>query len=460
MPGMRRPSGSRTKRLTAAKLTPPDGFGWLGVAAMFLLVVSRVPTGGGAFWTFPLLSLGEWLLLPLGAAALTMGLLTLWKVRERTWLPLWMSGVVPGCLWLLAAGLTLLKNDFGQEGGDMFLSWAVRLIFPTMAFLPLLAQPKWRNRLMWALAGGIVLNVAMILTQARASGLSLPDTGLLRVGGLLEGQFEYGLFLAVSLPLLAAWRGGENSRHRALSTLLCTFLLPALALGACFSLGALVAVGAGLAISWAAWRGPAWIMGVFICLLLFGYGSDTRRTREINSRKLLAASAALNRQQYDRALAVFESKPFFGDSPEHFLANDPNRSNDKAAAPWYATLIGGTGLAGLGLWLVLLAELVVRAMGQHGQRCILPGGVLGGTAGLAIMSLWSNAMPLGAGAMIGLLLAFSIVEEEEIPMLAARRRAPRLRKVKKNLPGSGEEDEEIGYFTIRYENDAKSNETE
>lgn len=378
---------------------------------MFLLMAVRLRVGGGA-WYFPLLSLGEWLLLPLGAASLTMGLLALWKVRERTLLPLWMSAVIPACLWLAAMGLNMLARGATQEGGDQFLSWTVHLVFPTLAFLPLLAQPEWRDRLFWALAAGITLNAALVFLQARASGHVPPDTALLDAGGLLAGQYDYALYAALALPLLAAWRGGETKRHRALATMLCTFLLPALALSACFSLPGLAAAGIGLAVAWAAWRSPAWITGVFICLLLFGYGAEQRRQRDENHRRLVAASAAIGMNQYGRAFAIFAESPYFGEGPEAFAAGDrPADDGGAAPHPWYAALLGGGGLIGLGLWLALLAELAVRAVGRYGRRCLLSGGVLGATFGLAAVGLWTNALPEGAGALVGLLLAISALEE-------------------------------------------------
>lgn len=446
MSEMRRHRHGKTKRLTAAKLAPPDWFGWTAVAAMFLLVVARLPLGGSA-WTFPLLSFGEWLLLPLGAAALTMGLLALWKVRERTWMPLWLSAVAPGILWLLAIGLCMLKNDVTQIGGDMFLAWAVRLVFPTMAFLPLLAQPLWRDRLMWALAAGVAANAVAIFWQGRTSGLALPDPGLLELGGFLGGQYDYGLLLAVALPLLASWRGGETSRRRALATMLCTFLLPALALGASFSWVALAATAIGLAVSLVTWRGGAWIMGIFLCLLLFGYGAESRREREVQHRRLLAASFDTGRERYAQAFKVFETKPFFGVGPEAFLAADAKKAPaPETPTPWYAALLGGSGLAGLGIWLVILAQLAARSMGQFGWRCLLHGGVLGGAFGLAAAGLWTDAMPQGAGALVGLLLAVSIVEEEVVAPLHARTR--RQRRNKKSAPLEGAR--EVGFFTVSY----------
>ncbi len=399
------------RRTAGDRGAPPDWFGWLALAAMFLLPLVRVGTSSGV-WTFPLLSLGEWLLLPLGAASLTMGLLTRGTLQGKNLLPLWMAAVAPAFLWLLVAGLSMLINGASPAGGDLFLSWVVHLIFPVMAFLPLLVLPIWRDRLMWALAAGLALNAILVFWQARSAGLAPPDAGLLDFGGMLAEQYDYALLLGTAIPLLAAWRGGDLQKSRALAIMFCTFLLPALSLIACFSWAGVAALAVGLAVSWAAWRSPAWIMGIFLCLLVFGYGSDTRSERDSNQRRLLAASLQAGGGNYQKALKTFEARPILGSGPESYLAESAGAANPM---PWYAALLGGTGLLGLGMWLALLAELAARTLGRDGRRCLLYGGVLGGTAGLAVACLWSPALPEGAGAMVGLLLAFSILEEPERP---------------------------------------------
>lgn len=426
MPENRRNHAGKQKRLTAAKFAPPDWFGWMGVAAMFLLPVVRINFSDGP-WFFPLLSLGEWLLLPMGAVSLSIGLLTLWKIRERTLLPLWISAVLPALAWLAAMGVSMLKNGVGPAGGDMLLSWAVHIVFPTMAFLPLLARPYWRDRLMWALAGGIIANVALIFWQSYAAGLSMGDEERLSLGGLLANQHDYGLMLAIALPLLAAWRGGSIDKNRSLAMMFGTFLLPAVCLSASYSWVGVIAASVGLIISWAAWRSTAWILGLFLCLLLFGYGSEDRRDREMNQRRLLIASATMGDETYRKAADVFMDQPFFGAGPESFHAGD---GHEPAATirptPWYASLLGGSGLAGLGLWLVLLGELAARTFGRHGKRCLWYGGVLGGVAGVAVAGLWTDVLPEGAGALIGLLIAASVLEEPEA--VAGSRRFVRRKK--------------------------------
>lgn len=402
---------------------PPDWYGWLGLAAMFLLGVARVTRDGG-MWELPLLSLGEWLMLPLGAASLTMGLLSLGRIREKTLLPLWMAAVLPGVLWLAAAGLSMLRNGAGPDGGDLFLSWAVRLIFPGMAFLPLLASAKWRDRVMWALAAGLVLNVAVILAQFFSAGHAAADSENLAMGGLLADQGDWGMMLAVSLPLLAAWRGGNSGMNRATALLICMFLLPALTLSSCWSWAGLAGAGAGLVVCWVSWRSHAWIMGVFLCLLLFGYGSGERLARERDRRQLLAFSASEGGACNDVALKAFVNRPYTGLGPDAFQAKCSEVPEKGGRASWYAALLGGTGLIGLCLWLVMLAELAARALGRDGRRTLLrSGGVLGGTVGLAVASAWTGALSPGAGAMAGFLLAVSLLEEPEVA--AAGRRASR-----------------------------------
>lgn len=413
-----RPVRGKTRRLAAAKFTPPSWFGWLGVAAMVLLPVVGINAAKGK-WFFPLLSLGEWLLLPLGAASLSMGLLTLWKVRERTLLPLWISAIIPALLWMAAVGIATLCNPCTASSGDMFLSWAVHLVFPTMAFLPLLSRPEWRDRLMWGLAAGLALNIAVIAWQWKSAGLPADSLGLLNLGGLLVNQHDYAVFLAVALPLLAAWRGGDADKYRALSILICTFLLPAVALTVCFGLPGLAAAAIGLAICLATWRNIAWIMGIFLCLLIFGYGSASRTETDAARRRLIAASP-MGQEAYGKAMRTFLEHPYLGSGPESFGGAEGNGNGARPVdalnpRPWYATLLGGSGLIGLGMWLVLLGELAARALGRYGKRCLWYGGVLGGTIGLAAAGLWVDALPEGVGALVGILIAVSTLEEPAAP---------------------------------------------
>lgn len=415
----------RSQRLTLAKLTPPDWYGWLGVAAMFLLATVRWRLADGV-WFFPLLSLGEWLLMPLGVASLSMGFLSLSRIREKTLLPLWISALVPAILWLATVGMVMLKSGIGAGGGDIFLAWAVHLVFPAMAFLPLLTIRIWRNRLMWALTAGLVANVALISIQARSGGVSAPGHGMWALGGSLANQHDYALMIGIALPLIAAWRGGGGGgKHRAFSVLFCTFLLPALAMAACHTVTGMVAAAVGLTVAWAAWRSYAWILGVFLCLLVVGYGAESHSDRDQAQRRLLADSASLGGSCYRKALNTFQVRPFTGSGPEAFLdANGTNGRNGNATVPWYALLLGGTGLAGLGMWLVLLGELAARTMGRFGRRCLWHGGVLGGVAALAAAGAWTDVLPEGAGAMVGLLIALSILEEPDdaIPARRARKR--------------------------------------
>ncbi len=413
-------------RLAVPKTLTPDWFGWAGIAAMFLLSVTRLGPPGGDAWQFPLLSLGEWLLVPLGTASLIMGLLSLGPHREKTLLPLWLSAIVPGVLWLAAAALSIGLNNATSAEGDIFLAWAVQLIFPAMAFLPLLAQRTWRNRLMWALACGLCANIALVIWQSYAAGSGADRMAL---GGFLSSQHDYGLGIGMVLPLLVAWRGGEIRSNRSMAILFCTFLLPALALGACFSLSGLVAAAIGLSIGWASWRSPAWIMGIFVCLILFGYGSTSKARKEADSRHRLVATASQGLDKYDKAFAIFETSPYFGSGPGSFLSGNGNgaravHSAPDSPTPWYAVLLGGTGLVGLGLWLALLAELAARALGRFGRNSLWAGGVVGAAAALAASGLWTDGMPEGVGSLVGLLLAVSMLEQPDTapsPRRVARR---------------------------------------
>ena len=404
----------RSQRLTLAKFNPPDWYGWAGVLAMFLIVAVRIEGGDGA-WFFPLLSLGEWLLLPLGVLSLTMGFLSLSRIREKTVLPIWLSAILPALLWLAAVGLSMLSNRVGPAGMDLILSWAVHLIFPSLAFLPLLTIRPWRDRLMWALAAGVIINVVAVFFQGRAQNLALPDPRFMGLGGFLANQHDFGVLLAVSLPLLAAWRGGDGEGpNKSLAVLFTTFLLPALALSACFTLPILLAATIGLLVAWAAWRSQAWILGVFLALLVVGYGAESRLERDGNQRRLLAESAMMCGDNYRKALNTFQVRPFLGSGPEAFIRGDGRQPVDGIeCSPWYATLLGGTGLLGLGMWFVLLAELAARTMGRFGRRCLWHGGVLGGVAAMGALGLWTDCLAEGSGAMAGLLIALSILEEPE-----------------------------------------------
>jgi hypothetical protein len=409
-------------RLAVPKTMTPDWFGWLGVLTMALLTVVRIEPSETP-WFFPLLSLGEWLLMPLGAASLTMGLLALRPQHEKGVLPLWIAAVIPAAVWLAVVGIAILRNQALPTEGDMLLAWTVQLIFPTMAFLPLLAQRMWRNRLMWALLAGVLANIVLIIYQSAGGGGD-------NAGGFLAHRYDYGLLLGVSLPLLSAWRGGEIRKNRALIIMFCTFLLPAMALGTCNTVSGMAAAAAGLTVSWAAWRSPGWIMGIFLVLIVFGYGSQARTAQDEGKRARLAATAAVNSDDYERAFSVFVHAPFFGDGPGSFLAGDldgyhATTSRILEPTPWYANLLGGAGIAGIGLWLVLLAEIAARALGRSGNRSLWAGGALGATAALAVSGLWTGGLPEGVGALVGLLLAISILpesDEDPAPRRAARRR--------------------------------------
>lgn len=413
----------KSQRLTLAKLTPPDWFGWAAVAAMFLLMVVRVRTGGGA-WFFPLLSFGEWLLLPLGMASLSMGFLSLSRIREKTLLPLWISAIVPALLWLAAMGLAMANSGATPADGDRILSWMVHLVFPAMVFLPLLTMRIWRDRLMWALFVGLAVNAVTIFWQARSEGFAPPDTEMLRMGGFLANQHDFGLMVALALPLLAAWRGGEApGRKSSLSIMMCTFLLPALALSACFTWMGVLATATGLLVAWAAWRSHAWILGIFLGLLLFGYGAENRAEHDRNQRALLAKSVDMGAPMYQRALNTFQVRPMLGSGPDAFCVGDGHEPADTTqSAPWYAMLLGGSGLVGFGMWLVMLAELAARTMGRFGRRCLWHGGVLGSVAALGVAGLWTDALPEGAGALVGLVIALSILEEPEWATMSRRDR--------------------------------------
>ncbi len=410
---------ARSQRLAIAKSTPSEWFGWAGVAAMFLLVAVRIPLAKGTFF-FPLLSLGEWLLLPLGAASLSMGFLSLSRIKEKTLLPLWLSAIVPAVLWLSAAAASIAINDEGPAGGDLLLAWAVHLVFPSLAFLPLLTMRVWRDRLMWALVAGLIANAAMIYWQGRGV-IGLPEMERLALGGFLINQHDYTLFIAVALPVLAAWRGGRKGN--AFAVLLCTFLLPTLALAASHSWAGMAAAAAGLVVAWAAWRNYAWVLGIFMAVVIIGLGGVRTAEREFKQRRLLVASAQMGQDSYQKALNTFQVRPYFGTGPESYVSNADHETLDlRRPSPWYATLLGGTGLVGLGMWLVVLGDLAARTMGRVGRRCLWHGGVLGGVLGAGVAGVWTDALPEGAGAMLGFLVALSILEEpDETPMGVQKR---------------------------------------
>jgi hypothetical protein len=207
--------------------------------------------------------------------------------------------------------------------------------------------------------------------------------------------------------------------------MLCTFLIPALALSACFTWMGLAASAIGILAAWAAWRSHAWILGVFLALLIFGYGDRDKSDRDAARRELVAASADMDTAAYRRAFDVFRARPFLGSGPDAFLIGDGRDHGDVIlGTPWYAALLGGSGLAGMGMWLALLAELAARTMGRFGKRCIWHGGVLGSAAALGAAGLWTDCLPEGAGALVGVLLALSILEEPEEGGTFRRARTP------------------------------------
>lgn len=415
----RKPAVSRSQRLSAHRIELPNWFGWLAVAAMFLLPVTRVDFA--ETWRVPLLSLGEWLLLPLGVASLSTGLLDLPKIRERTLLPLWLSAMTPAALWLGAVGLAILGSTFSQTSGDLLLAWVSRLLFPVMAFLPLLVRPIWRDRLFQALGAGVFIMVLVVMWQLRSAGLAASDPERLNFGGFLANQYDYGVYMAVALPLLAGWMGGGMARHRLLVMLVTMFLLPGLALAASQTWAGIFAGLIGLAVCWTAWRKHAWILGVFVCLLVFGQGTESGRERERLHREQLVATLDLGTDHLKSASQAFVARPFLGYGPESFLT--PAETPPAVAEPraWYASLLGGSGLVGLGMWLALLAELAARALGRDNRRALFRGGVLGGAAGLAAAGWWCDVLPAGAGALVGFLLALSVVEDPEAAAESGRR---------------------------------------
>lgn len=416
----------KKKRQTAAVplSTVPDWYGWLAVAAMFLLPFPALSALLGGDWLAGHLSPGEWLILPLGVLSLTLGLLTLGRIPERTILPLWMAAAAPGVLWLAAEALAMIKNGMGRSGGDLMIAWIARLVFPALAFLPLLAETLWRDRLYWALAGGLFVNLAVVVSRM----LSAPDVVAYVQPGLLYNHHDYGLFLVMALPLLAGWRGGGTRKNQALILVSCMFLLPAIAMTTLFSGGLLLALAAGLAVTWAAWRGHGWLLGVFLCLLVIGYGAEGKRERDRTQRVVIAGSMSpvspegglsLRLAAFDAALATFVERPFLGIGPDVFFsgadgAYGKNADDGLDAPPWYATLLGSSGLAGLLMWIVLLAELLGRAVGRKGKSCANAGGVAGAAVGLAAAGIWTNVLTPGAGALIGFILAVSILDESEI----------------------------------------------
>lgn len=410
---------SVTTRMTSL----PEWYGWLATAAMFLLPFPALSGRFGGEWLASQLSPGEWLLLPLGVLSLTLGILTLNRIPERTILPLWIAALAPGAFWVAAEALAMYKNGIGQTGGDLLIAWTVRLVFPALAFLPLLADDVWRDRLYWGLTGGLFVNLAYVIGNM----LRAPGAASYFQSGFLYNAHDYGLFLVLALPLLAGWRGGGVKKNQALIMTSCMFLLPAIALSTMFSGGMMLAVAAGLAIVWSVWRGHAWVLGIFLCLLVIGYGAQAKQQRDRSQRVAIAASMSPINDEgglsnrlaaFDYALSTFVERPFLGLGTDAFF--DPagrvggrQGTSDLDAPPWYATVLGASGLTGLLMWFALVAELIGRAVGRKGRSCANAGGIAGAAIGLAVAGIWTNVLAPGAGALVGFMLAVSILDEPD-----------------------------------------------
>ncbi|MDR1613582.1 MAG: hypothetical protein LBT97_12495 [Planctomycetota bacterium] len=398
---------------------------WYGIAtltAAAMLPIARLDLFGFSSADI-FLTPGEWLLPPLGVFALVMGFFP-HRPGPESVVPQWLAAIVPAALWLAAMLLGVFKNGAGANDHDLLAAWTARLVFPALAFLPLLAERTWRDRLFLALAAGVVANVFMATWQLYAARSGDGGSALRGVSGFLGSSEAYGLLLALFLPLLADWRGGERGSGNAIFMLLCMFLIPALSLASILSGGLLFSAFLGLLVAWAMWRGYAWIMGAFVCLLVFGYGGDARSNRDRERRRAITQSAGSTAfdgershlsAEYDRALAAFADKPFFGDGLGPYHRRETPRSGltavARASSPWYASLLGGSGIVGLGMWLALLAELVARAAGRGGGLLFGPG-ALGATVALLSAGVWTNVLAPGPGALVGVLLAFSALRDD------------------------------------------------
>ncbi|MDR3211357.1 MAG: hypothetical protein LBU79_05515 [Planctomycetota bacterium] len=300
---------------------------------------------------------------------------------------------------ILLAVILLVSLAKGGDGLGFPPVWLVNILLPSLVLIPILYNTYWRRRLYYTLAAtaGLDLLLAVFASIYPAVG-----------AGFTSGR--PGIAVVLLLPLLAGWHGrGDN-----LLKLATLFLLPCLAFASLAAGPLAIVLALGLAVAWLSWRREAWLLGVFICLVVFGRGTEPTPERAGEERVVLAsnldpmegdATPGPTLASYRLALDVLASHPLLGERQD-------SASVATLTPPWYAWLALKGGLPALLMWLVVLAELLARAGLRRGERLGNPGGLAGSLLALALLGLCYPLTPAGGGLLLGLLLPFSLVTGE------------------------------------------------
>lgn len=376
--------------------SPPGWWHWVVLSSIALAPVVDLRTLGIP-WPdgWPLFSLG---LIPLLAAgAFLLAAKEGRAVFSRAWPSAW-----PGFVWPLAAlfGMGALGSA-GAGSAWILASWIVQAPLAAIIFRVLVADERWRDRMAWTLAVAVVaasVAVARLFMVTPAAG----DPSV--VGGVLGRMGAFGAFLALSLPLLAAWRGGSEGKSQGWRMMSAMFLLPALALSVCRSGAGLAAAMGGLSVSWMGWRRHSWILGVFLCLLVFGQGNSPERfiaRMDGLGGDFLSSSPD---GEARAALDAWKKSPAFGSGLSVQLPSGMRGGG------WLFNLAGDTGWLGVLAMAAMMAELAARSAGRDGKRCLWASGVMGAVVAVCLGCWWIDFSSPGVAMMIGLVLAVSSID--------------------------------------------------
>ncbi len=369
------------------------------------------------------------------------------------------------CVWpalpLLACALVSLTQieQFDTKAVKLIskniIQWSEYLLITPLVLMHLLSEAKWRNRAFWALSMTTLLAIAAISWRSPLAAVFAGKAHPYTVGGLLGNRNTYGIFMAAALPVIAGWAFSRSTDTKKIWLILPGVMLPLIAGYTCLAAGALVAMCAGLALTYAA-RNPAGILFPVILtgILLVADGPENRplRMRELSRSiqlfrvqtrpgQLMPRSAPTMRAyRWAANLNMIAAHPVLGvgwgqyqrnivkyygdlDHPEgttDVIQHFDLTANEPFTFSWFFVTAGETGLPGLACIMVLLAGIGARAMGLAGKKpCFAAAGSMGAIIGLLMAGLWTSPMVRGAGPLLGLLLAISVAGEEQNEALPA-----------------------------------------